>query len=244
MSLLRICRAVFAETGWPVLGSIASNSNATAQQAFALANSELAALSELYDWPHLEEEFNFTTIPGQAWYAFPADFRKVSVGSVFDKSEYYQIKGSLSITHWFAQKYALLGNLSRMKFRVKYVNGVAGFEVTPTPESANDMVALYYGTNYALTGDIPPVPKEYYELDTDVSRIPERLIMLGLRWRFRRAKGLDFSAELAEYNLTVGQQFGARIASADIKVGGRMYESWADCDGLTNGYIPENGFGI
>src|SRR6185437_9356429 len=35
--------------------------------------------------------------------------------------------------------------------------------------------------------------------DSDISLIPERLIRLGARWRWKRSNGLDYSEELADY---------------------------------------------
>ncbi len=237
MSLLSICRDVLAETGWPVLNTIASNSDPTAVQIFSLANKELEALSEAYDWPHLETDYSFNTVDGTSIYAWPSDFRKSVSGSLYDASEYYSLRGSLPADEWHLRKYGLLGSIGRQSFRVKYVGGVPGIEIAPEPNEARELVALYQTTNYASTDAL--VIKEKYELDTDLSLIPERLVKMGLNWRFRRAKGLDFSAEIAEWRSTVQQQFSARIDAPDIMIGSRHTGD----NGITGGYVPDNGFG-
>lgn len=239
MTLLSVCRNVLAETGWPVLSTIASNTEITAQQIFAIANAELKSLSERYDWPHLETDYSFDTVVDQSVYAWPNDFRKVSVASLFDAAQYYNVKGSVPIDDWNARKHGLLGNLSRQVYRVNYAGGTPAIELTPTPADVRSVVALYYSTNYASDVSDVSVNQPEYTLDTDVSRVPERLVELGVKWRFRRAKGLDFSVELAEYNETVSQQFAARVAAGDITVGGTRN----DYSGLTGGYVPSNGFG-
>lgn len=236
MSLLSICRAVAAEVGWPVPSQISGSLEATAVQLMALANAELRHLSEFHDWPHLESDYTFSLTPPNTVYAWPSDFRKQAFGSVFDEQQYFRLRGSMNVENWMARKYGLLGKLARMTFRTKYVNGVASLEFNPTPTENRNVVALYYSTNYAMSG-ATPIP--VYAQDTDVSRIPERLVELGLKWRFRRAKGLDFSAELSEYNAVVNQQFVARQAPQDIPVGGSRY--WDD--GITPGYVPDTGFG-
>lgn len=240
MSLLSICQSVLGEVGWPVFSQISGNTDATAVQIKAIANNELRALSEAFDWPMLETEYSFATVDGTSAYALPSDYRKVVQHSVFDASEYYSIKGSMPIAEWNIRKYGLLGGISRRSFRLNYdSDGNPFLNLTPTPSSANTLVLLYFGTDYAR--DAGGTVKPQYVLDTDVSRVPERMVELGIRWRFKRAKGLDHSAELAEYNSSVRQQYAARKDSPDIFVGGMRRDP--DMDGLTSGYIPENGFG-
>lgn len=237
MSLLSICKSVLAETGWPVLSTIASNSDATAQQIFAIANTELEALSEQFSWPHLEVEYNFATVAGQAVYLWPADFRVLAPQSVFDKAQYYELKGSTGMQFWELLKYGKLGQLNRARYRTVYPLGAPGIEMTPAPTGINPLVAVYYSDEYARQQDGTSVAR--YSTDTDVSKVPERYIQMGVKWRFRRAKGLDYSAELAEYNNTIQTQFAKYTGSGEIQVGGRRLS-----DVYAPGYVRENGFGL
>jgi hypothetical protein len=70
-----------------------------------------------------------------------------------------------------------------------------------------------------------------------VPMVPEEILELGLRWRLRRAKGLDYSAELVEYNSSVKSEYAARKGLGDILIGGISVPD------VTSGTIPENGFG-
>jgi hypothetical protein len=236
MTLIAMCERVLAEVGWPVPSAIATNTDATAKQILAIANTELRMLSQGYEWPHLEVDYQFNTVAAQAQYPWPDDFRKLSFGSVFDASQYYGVRGSMNIERWQKYKNGLLGSLSHQKFRQTYVAGVPTMELTPTPTDVRSMVALYVTKEYAR--DAGGTSKEMYTADTDVSKVPEELVELGVKWRFRRAKGLDFSVELAEYNSQVKQQYAGYKALGDIPVGGGSYD-----DGLTSGYVPDNGFG-
>lgn len=233
MSLLTICQNVCAVVGWPRPNAIAANTDATAQQIFALANLELQRLSERFCWPHLEVEYPFATAAGQSTYYFPADFRVLAENAIFDASEYYAVKGSQGLPYWQLLKYGKLGSLARTRFRVVYPDGV---EITPAPVNVRNFIAVYYSKNYAANSAGGATPR--YVADSDVSRIPEQYIELGLMWRFRRAKGLDFSAELAEYNETIPAQYASIISLGEIPVGGRR-----ELSGLTDGYVRENGFG-
>lgn len=238
MSLGSICANVLSETGWQALTGIAANTDATAQQIFAIANTELKQLSKAFTWPHLEQEYLFNTVVDQASYTWPEDFRVAIFGSVFDTTEYYKVRGSINIEDWNMLKYGLLNQISRETFRLGYSGTEPTIELSPPPSSVRALVALYSSKYYAQ--DIAGTRKEKYEADSDVSVIPEDLIELGVKWRFRRAKGLDFSAELSEYNSTCKTQFARFRGSSEIAVGHRAPYH----DELYSGYVPQNGFGV
>ncbi len=239
MSLLTICQSVMSETGWPEPQAIAASTEATARQIFRIANTELRALSQMFEWPHLETEYDFATVPAQAIYFWPDDFRVAAQQSVYNKAEYYGLKGSIGIQQWHMLKYGNLSSLNTTRFRTVYPLGVPGIELTPVPVEAEDLVGVYYSKEYAKSSG--GVSQPAYTVDTDVSKVPEEYVELGIKWRFRRAKGLDFSAELAEYNATVKDQFSRVLNGAEIKVGGPRWPY--DEAGLTPGYVRDQGFG-
>lgn len=236
MTVLGICKRVLAETGWPVPNMVAANSDATAQQVFTLCNTELQALSEMFTWPHLEVEYAINTVAGQAVYLWPTDFRVLAQSSLFNRNQYYELKGSTGLQFWELLKYGNLANLGCARYRNVYPLGVPGFEITPAPTGVQGLVAVYYTKEFARDANGVSIP--VFMNDSDTPKVPERYIELGVKWRFRRAKGLDFSAELAEYNSTIQTQFAKYAGLGEIRIGGRRR-----MDGLTGGYVRENGFG-
>lgn len=240
MSLLSICRSVTSVCGFPVPVSV-QTTDETHVQLVAIANVTLQSLAEEYNWPQLEIEYPITLVASQATYEWPSDFRKTEASSLFRTDEYFRVKGSVNIIEWNKRKYGMLGSLACLAYRTYYnpTTGAPGIQVTPTPEASGTMVGLYYTNKYVDAGG--GSFKTSYEVDTDTSRIPERLVQLGMMWRFRRAKGLDFSAELAEYSATISQQFADRKGSADIIIGRKTM--FLD-DGLTDPYVPDHGFGV
>lgn len=237
MTLLSIARTVLAETGWPVASIIATNNDATAQQVFALANTALERLSEDYSWPQLEVEYTIPLVAGTDTYFWPADFRVLSPAPLYDASEYYALKGSMPIADWNIRKYGALANLLPRSYRLVYVLGVPAFKLDSVPSTSGALVATYQSGQYARNGMGGGVAN--YTSDSDVAKIPEKYVELGLKWRFRRAKGLDFSVELAEYNSTVAAQFAKHVGNGEIPIGGSRVNSV-----LTSGYVRDKGFGI
>jgi hypothetical protein len=78
-----------------------------------------------------------------------------------------------------------------------------------------------------------------YSADNDVALVDEALVRMGLKWRVKHAKGLEFSADLAEYEAVVAREFAAALAAPSVTVG---FSRNPDLP-ITPGYVPENGFG-
>lgn len=238
MALVDLCRSVLRQTGWKDLTTIASNTDPTARQLFGIANEELDELSQRA-WPHLIKTHEFTTVADDDEYALPADFRVPVGNSAYQATQYYSVRGSLSSGEWAQRKYGLLGNLSRWAYRIVYNDsGVPVLRLAPTPTQADDMVIEYLSSNFARASDT--TEQAAFVVDSDVSKVPERLVRLGVMYRFRRVKGLDFSAELAQYNNAVNQAFSQYRAHGDIRIGGTPLTHDPE---LTSGYVPDTGFG-
>jgi hypothetical protein len=202
---------------------------------FSLANAELEELSKRFNWPILTREYSFPTVAGTAQYNLPADYRKFLQETVFDSTRYYQLRGSLSPGEWQRTKALNLGSLSTQRVRI-YGNPLK-LNIIPTPTSVNTVVFEYMTKNFAVNAGA--VETLRYAADNDTSLIDEALIRMGLKWRIKHAKGLEFSADLAEYESVVAREFAAALAQPSLGVGFSKH-----CDyPLTQGYTPGNGFG-
>jgi hypothetical protein len=236
MTLLTMCNTVLSQNGFREYATVVGNSDPGAKQILALANAELKSVSDSYDWPHREVEYTFDTVVDQSAYNLPAAFKALAVDSVFDADQYYRLKGSMPVPQWNMLKYGGWGTLDRTVFKLTYTpaTGIWVLNLNPAPTEVLGKVLVYYTKNRALQAG---VGQELYTADTNTPLIPEDIVELGLNWRLRRAKGLDFSAELAEYSATIPNRLAQFQALGSIPVGGYQ------CPELTEGYVPENGYG-
>lgn len=235
MALLDIVQRVCDEVGLPRPVVVATSTEQLARQMFSLANAELEELSKRFDWPVLTREFNFPTVAAQAQYALPADYRKFLSNTLYDSTRYYQMRGSVSAGEWQRTKAMNLGALSCAKVRI-YGNPLK-INVLPTPLSVENVVFEYMTKNFAVSAGNAEILR--FSADGDAPLIDEGLIRMGLKWRIKHAKGLEFSADLAEYEGVVAREFAAAMAQPAIGVGFSRHEDAP----ITPGYAPENGFG-
>lgn len=236
MPLLDICQSVCDEVGLPRPSAIAASSEQLARQMYSLANAELQALSKNKEWPLLQKQYSFNTVGGTSQYALPADYRKLIGNTVYNMSAYYQLRGSITADEWERTKGLNLGSLSRAKIRI--YGSPLMLNMVPTPTGVETVVFEYITKYFAVTEVGATILK--YSNDTDTSVVNEELVRMGLKWRIKHAKGLEFGTDLQEYIEAVDADYAAALAAPDISVGRRTLR---DAPELTEGYVRDNGFG-
>jgi hypothetical protein len=234
--LLSIIQAIADEVGLPRPNAVATSTEQLGRQFFSLANAELRELSKAYAWPVLQREHSFFTVADQDTYDLPADFRSLIGDTLYNSTAYYKLKGSVSPQEWQYTRGLNLGSLSRARVRI------SGFpqklRITPTPVAAEQVVFEYLTTSLAVTSEGEGIAK--FTNDTDSPMVDEGLLSMGIKWRIKHAKGLDYGADLMEYNTTVAREYARAVAAPAIQIGG---SSLGDAPELTDGYTRENGFG-
>ncbi len=236
MALLDLVRDVCDEIGLPRPSAVGTSTDQLARQMFALANAELRNLSKRFDWPVLVREHTFETVPGQAVYLLPDGFSKMVGDSAYNADQYYNIKGSLSPQEWQWRKSQNLASLDRSKLRI--YGSPAKINILPTPIAAETVVFEYITSNFAVSSGGVAIPK--YAADSDTAYVDEHLVGLGLKWRTKHAKGLEFSADLVEYESSIKSGFAREIAAPSITIGGKTYHDDAE---ITGGYVRDSGYG-
>jgi hypothetical protein len=243
MSLLSICQSVCDEIGFPRPSSIAANPDQLARQLFALANKELSELSKAKPWPELERVVSINTVPGTDTYNIADDFGSMIPGTGYTLSEgRYTFLGSITAKEWRLRKLQLINPAQRYAFRLMRASNT--LIIDPVPKDIGDgtgpVFFLEYITRYFAQDSTFSVLKPKYVVDEDVSLVSEELVQMGLMWRIKHAKGLEFSADKDEYESAVDREYAKAIDLPDVQVG---YPRPGSYDGLDPLWVPETGYG-
>lgn len=235
MSLLTICQDVAAACGFGRPSSIINSSDTTAIQLLALCQQQGEQLSKAKNWSVLVEEHTFTLSTSDQDYALPSDFRWIVPNTTWDRSDDRIVLNPITGEEWqFLKAWTSVAGLNR---RARIRGGQLEFEQTITSSDNGKTIAFEYLSKYWADVSAGGTPKVRFTIDTDVSLIDEELFKLGVLWRFRRAKGLSYESELAEYqqqlNLTKAGDGGARR----INMGGQNFS------GIQDPNVPETGYG-
>lgn len=239
-TLLQIVQAAVDELGsvnrpTTVVGS----QDQGVQQLLALANregKELAARDGIHGgWPQLRKEQSITTVASQANYAFPSDLQYFINTTAWDRSQHWPLRGPVSPQEWQVLKSGTIGSVGpRTRFRV--MAGEIYFD--PTPSTNGDAYIFEYYSN-AWCESSGGTAQTEWGADTDVPLLPDDCFILGLIWRFRRAKGLDYQEEFNAYEELVTRELGRSGMAPVLDMTGSMNTlRFIDEDN-----IPDSGYG-
>lgn len=204
MTLLTLVQETANLLSIPPPTTVVGSTDTQVRQLFALSNEEGRANARSYDWQELTKEWVWTTNSGDAQTgAIPADWDRFYANSSYNRTTIRPMLGPITPQQWQAiQAYPQINSVY-LSFRVR--GNV--YLVTPTGENGDTAAYEYVSANWCLAAD--DTPKPAFTADTDTTVLPEWLFTLGLRWRFRKSKNLDYAEDFRTYQSEL-QQLQAR----------------------------------
>lgn len=174
------------------------------------------------DWQVLTRQHTFLTVadPEQID-AVPDDWDHFVDNSFFNRTTRLQMLGPCTPQMWQAVQAQPQLNLVYLMFRQRD----GAFLITPTPAAGNEIAYEYVSKNWvrAANGEL----KSTFTADTDETLLPEKLFRLGIRWRFLKSKGLDYSQDFDTYQREIQQQTARDGAASKLDITGRtLLNAW------------------
>lgn len=232
MSLLTVVQKACRLLSLPVPVEVVNSTDVQVQQLYELANEEGNELASAYDWQIMRRQHTFTTVAdADQPTAVPSDWDRFCANTFFNRSTRRTVIGPITPQQW--QAIQAQPQLNRVF--LAFIERDGKFLITPTP-AAGEVVAYEYVTkDWCYSSDTVPVPRADYEADSDTAYISEKLIILGLRWRFLKSKGLEYGEDYQTY-MTQRTQVMARDG------GNSMITTTGDGQFLLSPNIPIGGF--
>lgn len=231
---------VTVPTTLPVAGWTLSNAGSANSSAFPYPTTVISVVGSVITVSNVATASNTSTSMafGQDTYAMPTDIDHLIPQTFWDRSFRWQLLGPLSPQEWQVLKSGISPTGPRRRFRIMAGN----FVVDPVPSDTNQLVYEYYSVNWcqaAATSTVAATGKRAWSLDTDTYLLDDDTMVLGIIWRFRRAKGLEYDTERAEWQACVdrvlARQGGARSLPMNATSTGQNL--------LNNMNVPDTGFG-
>lgn len=163
-----------------------------------LANQEGKDLSRRHDWQNLQVDYTVVSLGAELQTALPADFDHfLSNPELWNRSTNQKYWGPTSAREWGQLKAAGITAGSPGWWRLI---GNALY-ITPAPTAGQTLAIPYQSINWCESSS--GTDQSRWQADTDTARIPERLITLGIVWRWKKSRGLDYAEDLATYEREV-----------------------------------------
>lgn len=178
---------------------------------------------------------------GQATYPLPSDFNYFMSQTFWDRAFRWQLLGPIDAQEWQVLKSGISPTGPRRRFRI-YNNT---FNIDPVPgfsssDNGSIEVAEYYTNGWCQsTGGINGNIQTVWTADTDNYCLDDDAMILGIKWRYLRAKRLSYDEEKRDYDL-----LAERLMARDG--GSRSLPLNASASGirlLNSQNVPDTGFG-
>lgn len=213
MTLLEMLNQVLAETGFDTLQQFVGNTTQEAKQLVALANREVNTLSK-DDWQALRKN-DIITMTSATKYDLPSDYRQFIPDTAWTETR----RADFPTTDETWQYYLARGISSGLRHRVRIDGGQLEI-LDPDP---GQTLQIFYISNGAVLG-VNELTKPKFTMDNDTLVLDDDLFMLGVIWRFMRAKGLDWSTPYQEYRKFYRSVKATDNSSQTINMGEPDYE--------------------
>lgn len=223
MSALTIVQNAAARIGINVPNAVFSSLSQEVIQLRALMNQSGIELGKVCQWQNLTKQHGFvTTATAIQVGAVPDDFNWLINDSMWDRTTDRPVIGPLTPQEWQMEKAGPTFTSVVLAFRFRGNDLL----ITPSDSSGDNVYYEYVSKNWAQTASGTAI--SVMTSDTDTAKIPEELITLDLVWRWKKAKGLDYSEEYRTFEIekekAISRDGGAK--TLNLSHGLNWYRQW------------------
>lgn len=206
MTLLEVVQQFCLRSGIPKPATVTGSTDTQVLQIQALLEEEGDDLAVRGDWESLTNEATHNTLATESQGAIDTiatnGFRHIKNQTIWDRTDRLPVIGPINQREWQALKAVVLTG-PRYQFRIRGGDLI----VNPVPVAGHSWAFEYVSKNWIVSSDGLTF-KTIFTADTDEFLLPEKLLLMGLRWRWMREKGLDYSELFATYEAQVKDAVG------------------------------------
>lgn len=134
-------------------------------------------------------------------YALPSDYDRMISNTNWDRTNHWPNIGPKSSQEWQWLQGGLISTVPRERYRILGNN----MRMFPAPTTVLNVVFEYVSNFTVLASGASTPSKATFTVDTDTCVFRDELMVKGLKYHWRKAKKLDFGAELLEYNDSISR---------------------------------------
>lgn len=172
---------------------------------------------------------------GKDTYSTPNDFAYFQQLTYWDRSYRWQMFGPLTAQEWQVLKSGLSPIGPRRFFRIMGNQ----FVIHPAPSTTGDTLVFEYFSN-AWCQSASGTAQNTWASDTDYYNLDDDAFILGLKWRYKAAKGLDYSQEKNDYEITCERLMGRNGGNKDLRTNKQAQDVYL----LNSNQVPDTGYGV
>jgi len=236
MSLLTTVQYFCRRVNLPVPLTVYGSTDTQVLQVMALLEEEGNDLASRHSWQGITFEASHTSLAAEDQGAVSTiaanGFRYVKNGTIWDRTDQTKFVGPMDAEEWQAMK-AMAPTGPDYRYRIRG----GKLLVNPVPTAGNAWYFEYVSQNWILGAD-GTTYKQYFTLDTDTILLPETLVLAGLKWRWKAAKGMDYAEDFRTYETQVKDAMGRDGSRRVLSMNG------GPNDAMPGVFIPQGSWNV
>jgi hypothetical protein len=219
MTLLQIIQKACQSLGITVPNTAVGSADPQIAQLVALAEREGQDLANRYPWQVLQTEVTFTTVAAQIQAQLSTiapDFEYLVNDTIWNRTLRRPVYGPKSMPDWQQAK-AMQINGPFNSFRI--IDDAINFY--PNPAVGNLCAFEYMSRNWVNVNGASATEADNFANDADVPLLSGQIILLGLMWRWKAAKNLEYAEDFQTYENRVADAMGRDAGKAKLSLTGQ-----------------------
>lgn len=214
--------------------AVAGSADEQIIQLLALANEEGEDLAERYRWQNLIKEATFTTAATASQGAITTiatdGYLYILNDTIWNRDTRRPVFGPLAPRDWqMLQASPITGPFDQYRLR----GDLLLFD--PVPTAGETCAFEYLSENFCESSG--GTGQDAWAADDDVGRLSEKLMAMGIIWRWKSAKGFDYAEDMQKYETRVTDAMARDGTKATMDLGGGI------TDFQPGIFVPQTGFG-
>lgn len=214
MTILSMVQSCAVRIGIQIPSTVIGNSSVEVSELLEFAQEEGRELVKRGDWQMLRKEFTFATTATETQTNYATtDVDRFIADTIWNRTRKLPLFGPLNAKEWQSVK-----SLSASPVYNSFTFRGGNFLISPTPTAGDNVYGEYISKNFCQTSG--GAGQSAWAADTDTGVLDERIMGLGVIVRFKAAKGLDYSTDIAKYETQVQQALEQDKPSGTIDMAG------------------------
>jgi len=200
MSLLTMVQYFTRRTNLSIPATVVGSTDEQVLQIMALLEEEGNDLAKRGDWQEITYEALHTTVATESQGIITSiatnGFSYIKSDTFWDRTETLPVL-IYDAVDWQAEKgFAVTGPRYHVRLRANELLS------NPVPPAGNTWAFEYVSKNWILESDLITY-SNYFSSDEDTCLLPEEILLMGLRWRWKKEKGFDYAEDFRTYEMMV-----------------------------------------
>lgn len=206
MDMLTVVQQFCLRTGIPSPATVVGSTDTQVLQVKAILEEEGNDLASRGGWNEIELEGSHTTLnqedQGEIATIAGNGYRYIRNNTMWDRTERLPVVGPANDQEWQSLK-GFISTGPRYIFRIRG----GKLLVNPPPPAGNEWYFEFASKDWIIAADGMST-KEIFTADDDEMVIPDTLLLSGLRWRWKKEKGLEYAEDFRTYEMQAKDAIG------------------------------------